>query len=219
MFDIDFHKKQLQRWDDLIQHDVIYIAVSDIISQHIAMLEEVHKLHFNIRPCQRFYPTKALRASKDGISLIISNLELHYANDPVSMLVNYKAQLGQSGALICTLFGGATLHELRHALYKAELEVSEGISPRVIPMIDIKDLGSLAHSAGFKNITASSYPLHVEYQTFAEMLSHPKRMGQANALSKRNISFPNRRIFEVAEQYAIKPYVSTFEVLILTAHS
>ncbi len=57
------------------------------------------------------------------------------------------------------LFGGQTLHELRAALGQAEAEVTGGLSPRVAPMAEIRDLGALLQRAGFALPVADSLPL------------------------------------------------------------
>lgn len=46
------------------------------------------------------------------------------------------------------MFGGQTLNELRSALAEAEAEVTGGLSPRILPMGEIRDLGGLLQRAG-----------------------------------------------------------------------
>ena len=46
----------------------------------------------------------------------------------------------KGGLLLGIFLGGQTLNELRAAIASAEIELTGGISPRVLPMIDIRVL-------------------------------------------------------------------------------
>jgi SAM-dependent methyltransferase len=80
--------------------------------------------------------------------LVIHALCLHWANDPVGQLVQCRHALQPDGLMIGALFGGRTLHELRAALAEAEVAVTGGLSPRVLPMGEIRDLGGAAAAGG-----------------------------------------------------------------------
>ena len=54
---------------------------------------------------------------------------------PVSELDKKK----EGGLLLGIFLGGQTLNELRDSIASAEIELTGGISPRVLPMIDIRD--------------------------------------------------------------------------------
>ena len=45
--------------------------------------------------------------------------------------------------------GGDTLTELRQSFAAAESEIEGGVSPRVAPFADVRDLGALLQRAGF----------------------------------------------------------------------
>jgi hypothetical protein len=84
-------------------------------------------------------------------------MALHWANDPVGQLVQCRRRCGQTGCSWRVLFGGQTLHELRAVLAEAEAEVTGGLSPRVLPMGEIRDLGALLQRAGFALPVADSF--------------------------------------------------------------
>ena len=88
--------------------------------------------------------------------LVIHALCLHWANDPVGQLVQSRLALRPDGLLIAALFGGQTLQELRMALAEAETRVTGGLSPRVAPMGEIRDLGGLIQRAGLALPVADS---------------------------------------------------------------
>ena len=93
---------------------------------------------------------------------MVHGLALHWANDPVGQLVQARRALRPDGLMVAALFGGETLHELRAALAEAEIATLGGLSPRVAPMGEIRDLGGLLQRAGFALPVADSQPLRRE---------------------------------------------------------
>jgi hypothetical protein len=88
-----------------------------------------------------------LDLAPEAHDLVLHDLCLHWAEDPVGQLVNAPARSARR-LLLATLFGGSTLSELRAALAGAEAEATGGLSPRVSPMGEIRDLGQLLGRAG-----------------------------------------------------------------------
>jgi len=95
--------------------------------------------------------------------LVIHDLNLHWANDLVGQLVQSRRALKPDGLFIGTLFGGQTLQELRVSLAEAEAAVTGGLSPRIAPMAEIRDLGGLLQRAGFALPVADATPFTVNY--------------------------------------------------------
>ncbi|MFY8147240.1 MAG: methyltransferase domain-containing protein, partial [Rhodobacter sp.] len=95
--------------------------------------------------------------------LVIHALCLHWANDPVGQLVQCRRALRPDGLFLGVLFGGQTLAELRACLAEAEVAVTGGLSPRVLPMAEIRDLGGLLQRAGFALPVADSTIRTVTY--------------------------------------------------------
>ena len=69
------------------------------------------------------------------------------------------------GLFLGCLLGGQSLQELRTALAVAETEIYGGISPRVAPFADVRDMGGLLQRAGFALPVADSEPITVRYAT------------------------------------------------------
>ena len=63
--------------------------------------------------------------------------------------VQIRRALKPDGLLLAALAGGDTLTELRQAFAAAEAEIEGGVSPRVAPFADVRDLGALLQRAGF----------------------------------------------------------------------
>lgn len=154
--------------------------------------------------------------------LLIHDLCLHWADDPVGQLVQARHALQPDGLLIATLFGGQTLHELRTALAEAEARVSGGLSPRVAPMGEIRMLGTLLQRAGFALPVADNIVTVVDYPSPLALMHDLRAMGEGNALAHRLRRPTRRRVFEAAtETYAGHfgrdgRIPATFEMVVLT---
>jgi SAM-dependent methyltransferase len=91
---------------------------------------------------------EVLALDEGAHDLVIHAMCLHWANDPVGQLVQCRRALRPDGLFLGVLFGGRTLAELRASLAEAEAAVTGGLSPRVLPMGEIRDLGGLFCAAG-----------------------------------------------------------------------
>jgi SAM-dependent methyltransferase len=155
--------------------------------------------------------------------LVIHALALHWANDPVGQMVQSRLALRPDGLFIGTMFGGETLHELRAALAAAEVETLGGLSPRVAPMGEIRDLGGLLQRAGFALPVADAERFDVTYATPLDLMRDLRAMGETNVMRAR-LARPMRRdmLARACEIYTDRFALpdgripATFEVLFLT---
>jgi SAM-dependent methyltransferase len=155
--------------------------------------------------------------------LVIHDLSLHWANDPVGQLVQCRHALKPDGLLIATLFGGQTLAELRVALSEAEVRVSGGLSPRVAPMGEIRDLGGLLQRAGLTMPVADLVTFDVRYADAFDLMRDLRGMGEGNAMEGRLRRPTAATVMALAaEIYADRfggadgRIPATFEVIVLT---
>lgn len=155
--------------------------------------------------------------------LVIHALCLHWANDPVGQLVQCRRALRPDGLFLGILFGGQTLHQLRASLAEAESRLTGGLSPRVAPMGEIRDLGALLQRAGFALPVADAAPLTVTYETPLHLMRELRAMGEGNALAARPRRFAPRALFAEAARIYAEAYgrpdgriPATFEMIVLT---
>lgn len=166
---------------------------------------------------------ETLPLEEESQDLIISTLQLHAANDPVGALIQMRRALVPDGLMVAALFGGQTLHELRTSLAEAEAACEGGLSPRVAPMAEIRDLGGLLQTAGFAMPVADSERLTVTYATPLHLMRELRAMGETNILTARRRQPMRRatllRACEIYAQHFGTPdgrVKATFEIVFLT---
>lgn len=146
---------------------------------------------------------EVLSLTPNGHDIVINALTLHWANDPVGQLVQCRRALKPDSWLLALMFGGKTLHELRACLAQAESDVTGGLSPRVLPMGEIRDLGGLLQRAGFGLPVADSFATTVRYRDIWHLMRDLRAMGEGNALAARLRRPTGRGIFaRAAELYS-----------------
>lgn len=164
-----------------------------------------------------------LALEHEAHDLVIHALALHWSNDLVGQLVQCRRALRPDGLFLGVMFGGQTLADLRAALAQAETEVAGGLSPRVLPMGEIRDLGGLLQRAGFALPVADSETVRVAYRDGWHLMRDLRAMGEANALAGR-LRVPTRKrvlqqACEILAKNATGPdgsLVATFEIICLT---
>ncbi len=138
-----------------------------------------------------------------SLDLVVSALALHLVNDLPGTLIQVCRALKPDGLFLAALLGGDTLTELRQAFAEAEAEIEGGISPRVAPFPDLRDLGALLQRAGFALPVTDVERLTVRYASAFALMNDLRRMGAANALiERRRIPLRRNILMRMAEIYA-----------------
>jgi SAM-dependent methyltransferase len=124
--------------------------------------------------------------------LAVSLFSLQAINDLPGALVQIRRALRPDGLFVGALLGGASLSELRHSFAAAESETLGGISPRVSPFADVRDMGGLLQRAGFALPVADVERLTARYGDFSGLARDLRAHGLTNPLSERRKSFLRR---------------------------
>ena len=146
---------------------------------------------------------EALPFGEATLDLVVSALALQFVNDLPGTLVQIRRALKPDGLLLAALLGGETLAELRESFAAAESETTGGVSPRVAPFADLRDLGALLQRAGFALPVTDTDRLTVRYDSAFALMHDLRRMGATNILVDRRRR-PLRRatLMRMAEIYA-----------------
>jgi SAM-dependent methyltransferase len=146
---------------------------------------------------------EALAFRDASLDLVVSALALQYVNDLPGTLIQIRRALKPDGLFLAALAGGATLTELREAFAAAEAEIEDGVSPRVAPFAELRELGALLQRAGFALPVTDVDRLTVRYASPFALMHELRRMGATNALTERRRR-PLKRatLLRMAEIYA-----------------
>jgi ubiquinone/menaquinone biosynthesis C-methylase UbiE len=129
---------------------------------------------------------EALPFRDASLDLVTSALSLQFVNDLPGTLVQIRRALKPDGLFLAALIGGDTLTELRQAFATAEAEIENGVSPRVAPFADVRDLGALLQRAGFALPVTDVERLTVRYASPLALMHDLRRMGASNVLVERS---------------------------------
>jgi SAM-dependent methyltransferase len=135
---------------------------------------------------------ESLPLPAESLDLAISALALQFVNDLPGVLAQIRRALKPDGLLLAAMVGGETLTELRQCFAAAEAELEGGVSPRVAPFADLRDLGSLLQRAGFALPVTDVDRVVVRYDSAFALMADLRRMGATNILVDRRRA-PTRR--------------------------
>ena len=136
--------------------------------------------------------SETLPLQPESLDLVVSALALQFVNDLPGVLAQIRRALRPDGLLLAVMIGGDTLIELRQSFAVAEAECEGGVSPRVAPFADLRDVGALLQRAGFALPVTDVDRIVVRYDNAFALMQDLRRMGATNILVERRRS-PTRR--------------------------
>jgi SAM-dependent methyltransferase len=136
--------------------------------------------------------SEPLSLAPESLDLVVSALAFQFVNDLPGVLTQIRRALKPDGLLLAAMLGGDTLIELRQAFAAAEAECEGGLSPRVVPFADLRDVGALLQRAGFALPVTDVDRVVVRYDSAFALMQDLRRMGATNILVERR-RIPTRR--------------------------
>src|SRR6201985_299575 len=138
-----------------------------------------------------------------SLDLALSALAFQFVNDLPGLLAQIRRALRPDGLLLAAMIGGDTLTELRQGFAAAEAECEGGVSPRVSPFADLRDVGSLLQRAGLALPVTDVDRVVVRYDNAFGLMRDLRRMGATNVLAERRRT-PARRatMLRMAQMYS-----------------
>jgi SAM-dependent methyltransferase len=182
-----------RRFDEalLIAHDGAAIAEAIASTGKVARLRAVTP-----------EPSENLGLEPRSLNAIINLLDLTCVNDVPGVLAQMARALRPDGLLLCALLAGDSLTELRQAWLQAEERMTGGVSPRVSPMIDLRQLGGLLQRVGLALPVVDSDRLIVRYESALTLMHDIRHCGLSNMLAGRSRKFvPRALVAEAADIY------------------
>ncbi|MCA3575399.1 MAG: methyltransferase domain-containing protein [Aestuariivirga sp.] len=135
---------------------------------------------------------------RERYDAMFSVLDLQGVNDVPGALIQMRRALKPDGLLLACLFAGDTLTELRQSWLAAESRVTGGASPRVAPMIDVRELGALLQRAGLALPVADLDRTIVRYGDAVALIHEIGELGLSNTLTGRARRFTRREVMAAA---------------------
>jgi SAM-dependent methyltransferase len=147
--------------------------------------------------------SEPLALQPESLDLAVSALALQFVNDLPGVLSQIRRALKPDGLLLAAMLGGDTLTELRQSFAAAEAEIDGGVSPRVAPFADLRDVGALLQRAGFALPVTDVDRIMVRYDSAFALMADLRRMGATNVLVERRRT-PTRRatLLRMAQRYS-----------------
>jgi len=146
--------------------------------------------------------SEPLPLQPQSLDLAVSALAFQFVNDLPGLLAQIRRALRPDGLLLAAMIGGDTLTELRQSFAAAEAECEGGVSPRVAPFADLRDLGALLQRAGFALPVTDVDRMVVRYDSAFALMQDLRSMAATNILVERRRS-PSRRatMLRMAQMY------------------
>jgi SAM-dependent methyltransferase len=142
-----------------------------------------------------------LALGAESFDAIFHAADLHAVNDVPGTLAQLRRALKPDGLLLACLFAGETLTELRQSFLAADLATTGGATPRVAPMIGVRELGALLQRAGFALPVADLDRTIVRYADAIALIHELSALGMSNMLSDRSRRPMSRRSLAAAASH------------------
>jgi SAM-dependent methyltransferase len=185
----------------VITREFADVMLSGDLTGHCrAVLEDSKKcLNINSLPGSS---EENLGLAEASCNAFVSVLELQTVNDVPGYLAQVARAMRPDGLGLFVFFGGETLHELRDSWLQAESEMTGGASPRVAPMIDLREAGGLLQRAGLALPVADADRVTLRYGNGLSLMQDIKSAGFSNCLVGRSRHvLPRGLLQRVAEHY------------------
>ena len=130
--------------------------------------------------------SEILPLKANDFDAVFSILDLHLVNDVPGVLIQLRRALVPDGLFMACLFAGQTLNELRQSWLEAEDLVTGGVSPRVAPMIDVREMGGLLQRADLALPVVDLDRTIVRYPDAIALIHEVRSLGLSNPMTGRS---------------------------------
>jgi NADH dehydrogenase [ubiquinone] 1 alpha subcomplex assembly factor 5 len=221
-FDQDLlQRRMMRRFANWSHHDFLYRKTADMLRDRLLDIKRdfPHVLDIGWQPyvvdaslqklkkIQQVDPVSPFSASNGILPItpctydaVISHLVLPFADEPQMMLQQYFFALKPDGVFGGCTLGMESLHELRSVLSEAEQDIYGGVSPRVLPMLDVQSLAGMMQQTGFALPVVDYDRVTVTYADLKSLLADLRGLGQTNVLLQRRRQPLSKSFWQRAEE-------------------
>lgn len=143
---------------------------------------------YNIRP-KSVFTINSLTLPSAKYDCIIAPMLLHKVNDINLFLQKIKESMNGEGIFYGNFFGLNNLKGLGEFFAKEDIAYCKQPLQRILPLIDIKTIGTMLQKNGFKNVVVESVMLNFEFENLQQALKFLKENGESNCFALRNNNF------------------------------
>lgn len=160
-------------------------------------------------------PLDLFEASLDMVCSINS---LDTVNDLPGALIQMRELLKPGGLAMASFIGGASLPQLRRAMFEAE---PDRPAARIHPMIDPRSCPQLLSRAGWSSPVVDSYQLKVRYSSLDRLVQDLREQAMANVLEAPATPLTRSQVDRAREAFlanadADDKVTEIFEIVTLT---
>lgn len=160
-------------------------------------------------------PLDLMQASLD---MVCSLNSLDTVNDLPGALIQMRELLKPGGLAMASFIGGASLPQLRRAMFEAE---PDRPAARIHPMVDPRSCPQLLSRAGWKSPVVDSYQLKVRYPSLDRLVQDLREQAMSNVLASPAAPLTRAQLERARKAFAAGAdadgkVTETFEIVTLT---
>lgn len=121
-------------------------------------------------------------ASSVGVDMLWSNLQLHWADEPLAWMRQWQSHLNPNGYVMFSCYGPDTLQGLR------QLYTDKGWFAPTQQFIDMHDIGDMLVQAGFSNPVVDMEKLRLHFSSVAALRAELRDLGRNTALQRDTVT-------------------------------
>lgn len=121
-------------------------------------------------------------ALKAGVDMLWSNLQLHWAEQPLAWMKQWQSHLNSDGYVMFSCYGPDTLRGLR------QVYADKGWSVPAQQFVDMHDIGDMLVQAGFSNPVVDMEKLRLHFSSAAALRAELRDLGRNTALQRNAIT-------------------------------
>jgi hypothetical protein len=147
-----------------------------------------------------------------SVDAIFAPLILHKANNIEGVLTSLKKSLNNTGILLGNFFGLGNLHDLGVLFANEDAKRCGMPIQRMLPLMDIKTVGSILQKTGFKNIVVASEEVEFEFANLKDALKFLQKSAETNCLNVRDKTFLSGNVLKKYIEKYQNPFTLKFDI-------